>query len=227
MDLVKILKNILKIFIIIVFLCFTMFLAILNLTTGTTIFAIFTMFFILFFYGNKFEIVELLGAKFKLKELNNSINELKDLSLVFAEIGLTLIQEKNRWSSNNTAKEVDFFEKINKILNNVNVSPEIKEKIFYDSWHKYILLDYEYNMRVQVHKEIEESNLQPNDKNYLKNNCFVGKNKLISAYKEAQKKGVVFTIETIISMEDFIYYNENHKHKDIDRWIEINNKWSE
>ncbi len=226
MDWFKVLKNILKIFVIIVLLCLTIFFAILNLTTGATIFAIFTMFFTLFFYGNNFEIVELLGAKFKLKELNNSINELKDLSLAVAEISLTLIQQKNQHlKENNAAQDLDYFEKINNILNNVNVSKDIKEKIFYNSWHKYILSTYFEYMCVPVHNEINASNLPKDEKNFLMNKCCLSKDNLLWVYNEAKKKNVMFSPETSINMDDFEYYNENHKHKDIQRWIANNKKW--
>ena len=220
------LRNFFAILIIICNAFLTVHFSLIDLKTGAIIFAIFTMFFILFFYGNKFEVVELLGAKFKLKELNNSINELKTLSKVVASISLELLQQSNRYYSGESEKvKIDFFNQINEVLDNVNVSQKEKDEIFDPYWHKWIISDYHYELFPHIHNTINRAtSLKEEKKEELINLCKKGYPDLIQAYKISKEKGVEYESDIEAAMEDFIYYVENKQHKDQDRWLKFKSK---
>lgn len=126
--------------------------------TGAIIFAGFSLFFILFFFGSNFEIVELLGAKFKLKELNTSINELKELSKTIAKISLDTVQSQRRLGSPDKKIQQDFFNEIDKILDNVNISEDEKEEIYNKYWHSWIIWDYFSHIKSLIREALTNNN---------------------------------------------------------------------
>ena len=164
----KIIKVLIIVFFVFLTLCFSIF----EINTGASIFAIFSIFFVLLFYGNKFELVEVLGAKFKLKELNNSIEELKELSKVVACISLDLLQESNRWVGKDYEnRKLNFFLKIDKILNKVNISEIEKNEIYDKYWHKWVLFDYANMVSNNIKNTIDASSLNDKEKTELKSLC--------------------------------------------------------
>ena len=221
-------RNIIKTILIILFISLTFYFSLFKIDTGAILFAIFSIFFTLLFYGNKFEIVEILGAKFKLKELNNSIEELKELSKLTASISLDLLQECNRWidAEDYEKRKLDFFLKIDKILSNVQISEQEKEEIYEKYWHKWVLFDYANNAISSINLVISNNTLlTTEDRDHLKSllcnpHCY---SDVISAYKFAIQKGIKFDDNTNEKMNDFEYYINNKKHKNKERWLNLRN----
>lgn len=150
----KVFLTILKIGLIFFLMTITYFFSVDKNNTGAIIFAGFTLFSILWFWSSNFEIVELLGAKFKLKELKNSINELKTLSKAMAKISLDILQSKSRMGPGNKIREQEFFDEINNILDNVNISEIEKNEIFNKYWHPWIIWDYFSNIKGLIRKNL-------------------------------------------------------------------------
>lgn len=223
----NVIKHIIKVFLIMLFIFISFCFSIHNLSTGASIFAVFAMFFLLMFYGYKFEIVEILGAKFKLKELNNSITELKELSKTVACISLDLLQRNGRWGTHNTELEkIDFFSKINTILDNVKITEKDKREIYDTYWHKWVLLDYAINIKKILSTAIKNSEkLEDNEKKELIT-LLESNNHLntIKVYEIAMQKRVVLDSRIQEAINDLKYYMSNNRHKNINNWLKLNDE---
>lgn len=223
-------KNIIKLCIIICFIYITFIFSVDKNNTGAILFAGFTLFFILFFWSSKFELVELLGAKFKMKKLEHSINELKDLSKSISIISLEIIQSKNRMGPGDKKKEQEFFNAINNILDNVNITPTEKAEIFNKYWHSWIIWDYfsyirrliENNLREKDGKwfEFDQAFREKSQHKYPENHTpkFL-KEQLNWAKQHAINEYDWSNIEQHI--DDFEYYCKNKTFKNFERWEKL------
>lgn len=212
----------------IIFLCIfiTLIFSIDKNPTGAIIFAGFTLFFTLLFWSSKFEIVELLGAKFKIRELKNSINELKDLSKSISAISLEILQSRSRMRARNKIKEQEFFNEINSILDNVNVTEKEKNEIFNKYWHPWIIWDYFYKITELIKEGIrkKDGSWADFDKNFREKIAYkCPENHNSSFLKEISKwakENVDEYDESDIEqhIEEFEYYLKNKEFKNFDRW---------